>query len=173
MLRLTLKRTMTVLALSLLLIPVLAVSPRAERTKISGTANLAYANNQVANVGDVDGHILMLGEAKGSNRNTGQADYMNGAEVSNVETADLIRGNGPDQGYITFSKNGESTVAKWSGNVTTTLSPENTPMTTFAGTWTFVKGTGQYQGIKGSGTYKGRFTSQTTSIVDWQGEYSK
>ena len=53
-----------------------------------------------------------------------------------------------------------------SGKVTTTLSPDKTPITTFQGTWNKVKGTGRYQGITGSGNYKGHFTSQTEYTVD-------
>ena len=170
--RLTVKVAMTALPLPLILMLVLASAPAGERTRVSGTSNLTYVQQHTVDVGDIQGHMLMLTKAQGSNRNTGQTDYMGGAEVTNVETADLIRGNGTHNGYITFSKNGESVVVKWSGKVTTTLSPENTPMTTFRGNWTYVKGTGQYQGITGSGTYQGRFTSQTEYTVDWEGNYA-
>ncbi len=170
--KLTVKVAMTALPLPLILILVLASAPAGERARVSGTSNLTYVQQHTLDVGDFEGHMLMAAKAQGSNRSTGQTDFMGGAEVINVETLDLTRGNGTHNGYITFSKNGGSVVGKWGGKVTTTLSPENTPMTTFRGTWTWVKGTGQYQGITGGGTYQGRFTSQTEYTVDWEGNYA-
>lgn len=173
MFKLTPTGALTALSLPLLLIPLAGSRSAVEQVQVSGTSTLAYVKQQTADVGDVEGHALMLDQARGSNRNTGRTDYMSDAEVSNVEAADLVQGNGPHHGYLTFSKSGETAIAKWSGNVTTTLSQNKTPMTSFEGKWAFVKGTGQYQGITGSGTYRGRFTAQTEYTVDWKGEYSR
>jgi len=169
---LTPKQGMIAISLPLLLIPLLGARHEGERIKISGMFRLAYVQQHAGPVGDVDGHVVMLTQAKGSNRNTGRTDYMDGAEAISVETADLIQGNGPHQGYITFSKNGETTVTKWNGKVTTVMR-ENVPMTSFEGSWTLATGTGQYQGVTGSGTYQGRMISPTEFTVDWKGEYSK
>jgi hypothetical protein len=57
--------------------------------------------------------------------------------------------------------------------VSTTLAPDKTPHTTFAGTWTYVSGTGKYQGIRGGGTYQGHFSSPTEYTIEWKGEYAK
>lgn len=91
-------------------------------------------------------------------------------QVAARELLDLAQGNGASQGYVTLRQGADSTHVKISGRVTT---PQGSPRTTFAGTWTYVKGTGQHEGIQGRGTYKGGFTSPTEFTVDWQGEYSK
>jgi hypothetical protein len=173
MLRPNLKHAAIAVPLALVSIAALGARATPDRIKISGTATLAFTNRQMAAVGDVEGHALILAEARGANRNTGPTEYMSGAEVTNVELADLVRGTGPHHGYITFAKDGESAMAKWVGQVNTTLSSADAPVTTFQGTWSIVKGTGQYEGISGSGTYNGRFTSQAAYAVDWKGEYSR
>jgi hypothetical protein len=158
--------------ISLLLIAPVAMawSPPTEKLQIAGTFTGSSTQRQNIEVADAPGHVLVLSQAKGSNRSTGPTDYMDGAEIVNSEIADLIQGNGTHQGYVRMSKGGESTVTKWSGKVTTVLSPEKTPITTFEGTWSKVNGSGRFAGVSGSGTYKGRMTSQTEYVVDWQGE---
>lgn len=59
------------------------------------------------------------------------------------------------------------------GEVTTTTSAEEQPMTSFTGTWKYVHGSGQYAGVKGKGTYKGRFLAKDRYAVKWEGNYSK
>jgi hypothetical protein len=85
--------------------------------------------------------------------------------------SDLVKGNGPQQGYIKFGQNGDTAIARWQGKATTTLSAEGTPMITFEGTFSFIKGTGQFENIEGNGTYKGKFISETSYMAEWQGEY--
>ncbi len=141
-------------------------------SKIGGTFSVRYAEQHPIAVPDAAGHNLVIGRAQGVNRSTGPTSYMDGGAVTNYEFADLTQGNGPQQGYITMSQGADSTITKWSGKVTTTLSADKTPNTTMKGTWTKVRGTGRYRGVTGSGTYQGRFTSQTEYRVDWTGEIS-
>ena len=54
----------------------------------------------------------------------------------------------------------------------TQLSPDKTPITTFEGTWTTVRGTGRYASSTGKGRYQGHFTSQTEYTIEWSGELS-
>jgi hypothetical protein len=147
-------------------------SPRVAPAKIAGTFAGKYAEQHPLTVADADGHVLLMGRVQGLNRSTGPTPYMDQAEVTNLEFADLAQGNGPQQGYITMRSGADTVISRWNGKVTTTLSPDKTPLTRFEGTWTKVKGTGRYQGITGSGTYKGRFTSPTEYTVDWKGEIS-
>lgn len=156
-------------------LPVAAIvgwSPAAGPSKIAGTFTAKYAEQHQLPVPDAQGHTLMLGHSQGVNRSTGPTRYMDQGQVTNIEFDDLVQGNGPQQGYITFSQGGDSVISKWSGRVTTTLSPDKTPMTSFAGTWTSVRGTGRYEGSTAKGSYKGRFLSQTEYSCDWSGEIS-
>ncbi|MGH7510238.1 MAG: hypothetical protein ACREMZ_12325 [Gemmatimonadales bacterium] len=146
--------------------------PREAPSRIAGTFAARYTEQHPAPISDATGHMIMLGRAQGINRNTGPTPYMDRAKVTNVEFADLVQGNGPQQGYISMSSGPDTVISKWSGKVTTTLSPEQTPITTFQGTWSKVKGTGRYKAVAGSGNYRGRFTSQTEYTVDWDGELS-
>jgi hypothetical protein len=140
--------------------------------RIAGTFEVKYAEQHPLPVNDAAGHALVLARARGVNRSTGPTRYMDKSAVTNVEFADLTQGNGPQQGYISMSQGGDTTISKWSGKVTTTLSPDKTPITTFEGSWTKVHGTGRYRGVTGKGSYKGRFTSQTEYTVEWSGEIS-
>jgi hypothetical protein len=131
---------------------------------------MTYRQFNPVPVGDAEGHVLISNQATGTNRSTGPDEYMNQAEVTNTETADLTQGNGPHQGYVIFSSGGDRTVNKWQGKISTVLGPDKQPLTTFQGTWTKLKGTGRYAGVNGRGTYRGRMTGQNTYTVEWKGE---
>jgi hypothetical protein len=97
---------------------------------------------------------------------------MDGAQVTNREIADLTQGNGPHQGYITEILGADTTVTRWQGKVTTSLGPDQKPNTRFEGSWSKIKGTGQYEAVTGAGSYKGRMTSPTEYTIEWSGEIS-
>jgi hypothetical protein len=159
-------------SLPLAAVALLGWSSGSAPSRISGTFSAKYAEQHPLPVPDAAGHALVLGRVEGVNRSTGPTPYMDRGKVTNLEFADLTQGNGPQQGYISMSRDADTVISKWNGKVTTTLSPDKTPITTFEGTWTKVHGTGRYGGITGKGTYKGRFTSQTEYTVDWSGEIS-
>ena len=139
----------------------------------SGGFSATYVKKEVAPAGNPEmGHVLMLTMSQGKNANTSGGDFLDRMEFTNVEIADLDRGNGPHQGYITFSNGADSATAKWQGKVTTTMNADNTPNSTFAGEWAYVAGSGKYAGLKGSGTYSGRITSEKTMDVTWKGTYT-
>jgi hypothetical protein len=141
-------------------------------SKVAGTVNAKYAEQHPLAVPDAAGHALVLGRARGVNRSTGPTLFIDKGDVTNFEFADLTQGNGPQQGYISMSLGADTLISKWSGKVTTTVSPDKTPITTMQGTWTTVKGAGRYGDARGQGTYKGHFTSQTEYMVEWNGELS-
>ena len=160
----TMHRLIVATAIPLVPLLLLAAGPAAERARVGGAFTMTYSQQHPVPVADAEGHAVLTTEAKGTNRSTGPTAYMDGADVSNAEIADLVQGNGPHQGYSTLSQNGELEVNKWSGKVTTVLNADHQPVTTFEGTWATVKGR------SGRGTYKGRITGPTTYTVDWQGE---
>lgn len=165
-------RSAAIVALPLAALAATAWSRREPPSRIAGTFIVQYTEQHPLNVADAAGHMLLLGRVEGRNRSTGPTPYMDGGAVTNLEFADLVQGNGPHQGYILMSKDADSVISKWSGRVSTTLSADKKPITTFEGTWTKVKGTGRYQAVTGSGSYKGHFTSQSEYTVDWKGEIS-
>jgi hypothetical protein len=134
---------------------------------------MAYVAQEKLAIPEAAGQVLLLTEARGANRSTGAAEFMSGAQVAIRESRDLLQEDGTSQGYVVLSQGADTLFVAISGKVTTTLSAEGSPSTSFAGTWAYTKGTSPHLGFNGTGTYQGRFTSQDEFTVDWQGEYSK
>jgi hypothetical protein len=164
------RTTFAVLPFPLLLAALLYPAPSLERGQLSGTHRFSVVQSQQIESSDAPGHVLMLAQAKGSNQSAGPAGFMDGAEIASASMADLVAGNGSNHGYDVQVSGGDTVFTKWTGVVTTVLSPEKIPLTSLRGTWTKNRGTGRYAGIKGSGTYQGRFTSPTEYVVEWNGE---
>jgi hypothetical protein len=143
-----------------------------EKFSIGGKITAVITESHMIMVGDAEGHIFLISKSEGTNTSTGKSSFMDGALIDNNNFSDLTKGNGPHEGYIVISKEGGSTIAKWKGNVTTTMSPGNVPMTTMEGTFTYIKGRGLFENIHGGGTYKGKYLSEKTYMVEWEGEYS-
>jgi hypothetical protein len=147
-----------------------ALPTHTQVVRVSGRFTMKYSQQHPLPTGDQAAPLLLANEAKGTNASTGPTEYMDGAAITIVETADLTQGNGPHQGYVTFSQRGETSLNRFSGRVTTVLSPEKQPITTFEGTWSKIGGTGRYQGVTGQGKYKGRMLSATEFAVEWHGD---
>jgi hypothetical protein len=148
------------------------VSIAKEHTEIAGKMTITYTKQEKIDVGDTEEHIISLSQGEGTNVSTGEHTFMDGAQLVNVSFGDLVGGNGPHQGYVKLVKEDDIVFAKWKGEVTTTLSAEDTPVVTFEGSLSYINGTGQFENIQGGGSYKGGFTSKTTYTVEWEGEYS-
>jgi len=156
-----------------LIMAILFIAGQADaQNKIAGKLTLAYSSLDTLAVGDTEGHNMALAESKGTNASTGETAFMDGAEAVNLSFADLAMGSGPHEGYVTFKSGDDMTIAKWKGMVTTTMSAEGAPQTSFSGTFEYIKGAGQFENIKGAGTYEGHFTSNTEYVSDWKGEYT-
>ena len=155
-----------IVALSLLASATLNVYAQSGST--SGSSALTYNEKKVVQIPNTNGEMLQLATLKGTLKSDGP---MNGGSVVNEETAQLFQGNGDQAGYYTVTTADGSTVAKWSGKVTTVMKDSN-PMTTFKGKWEYVGGSGKYQSIKGKGDYNGYFTAADSYVVDWKGNYS-
>ena len=138
-----------------------AINAHAE--SIAGQGKCTYKPTAV-NVANTDGYAVSLSETTCAS----SGGFIEGATVSNPEIANLHQGNGDNSGYYTITNGTDSTVAKWSGKVTTIMKDGN-PMTSIKGQWEYVGGTGKFVGIKGKGEYSGYFTSATEYIVDWKG----
>ena len=169
---LTCKRPLALLVgLALVFAFFVATSMAQQKTKIAGKMTCAYVMQKKLDVGDTEGHVISLAQSEGTNVSTGENEFMDGARIVNMSFSDVIKGNGPHQGYLKHEKNGNSTFTGWNGKITTIFSDEGTPIITFEGIFTYIRGTGKFEGIQGSGTYKGRFISEKEYTVEWEGEY--
>ena len=97
-------------------------------------------------VGDVPGHVVGVIEDKGL------TFYENGeiATMSTVYTFDNTYGIGTAQGYSIYTfEDGSTQVHKWQ---------ESWPEKGLTkGTFTYLRGSGRFEGIKGSGSFTGKF----------------
>ena len=146
-----------------------ATDVMAQVNAMSGKSKMTYTKREVVPVGDIEGHVFMLGDASGVNTNTGKWAIMDGAKARSVGFQELTKGNGPQTGYFILSKDGNETVSKVTGAIKTVLSPEGKPLTTMSGEWKFVKCTGIYEGCTGQGTYQGGFTAENEYFVEFKG----
>ena len=145
----------------------------ADRQDIAGQFRATPVAKEVMPVFNQEGHILVMTESKGLNKE-GNSGYMDGATVLSREIQDLALGNGPQRGYTVMSKDGEETLTRFEGRVTTTLDEKGNPETTCKGTWEKVSGTGQYEGVRGSGTYTCQVVPGTEDVVvDWRGTLNR
>jgi hypothetical protein len=142
-----------------------------QKFKIAGKATAAYTVREKIDVGDTEGHSLYLLKSEGFNENTGENKFMDGAEAVWFAISDYIKGNGPHTVYSKLSLNDNTVYSKAEGKTTTTLSPEGKPVVTFEGSFSFIKGTGEYKKIQGSCTYKGKLVSSVIIVNEWEGEY--
>ncbi|TVR42267.1 MAG: hypothetical protein EA394_03885 [Bacteroidia bacterium] len=149
----------------------IATSVAQEKFKIAGKQTLAFTKQERIMIGDIDGHVLSLAEAQGVNQSTGASEFMDGAQVINVVSSDLVNFSGPVEGYSIVNKGNDSFYAKIEGKLTTTVSSDGSPLTTIEATMTWIKGTGKYEGVKGGGTAKGRYIAPNIYIMEWEGEY--
>lgn len=138
----------------------------AESVKDVGGYDAAYTKKDMQPIPDQDGHVLMLTEASGTAASPG--GFVDGFSVTERGTADLRQGNGPQQGYVIFSKGSDQLIVKFEGNVTTTLK-DGKPNTTMKGKYVFVSATGALAGTQGEGNYSGYFTSEDKYHIDWDG----
>jgi hypothetical protein len=127
--------------------------------------------NKGFDIGYPEGQRFSITESEGFNVSTGSNPFMDGAQVTNISFADLVKGNGPYQGYIKLKKKDDVVYCKWEGNIKTIISEEKTPVTTFEGKYYNYHGSGAFKNIQGKGTFKGKFVSNTIFIVEWEGDY--
>jgi hypothetical protein len=135
----------------------------AGEVKDSGSIDAAYVKRDAQPISE--SHMLVLSESNGTSANPG--GLVDGFSVSIRDIVDLRQGNGPQQGYVIYTKGSERQVVKIDGTVTTTMKDDK-PNTTFKGTYAIVADEGTF-GIEGQGTYSGYFTAEDKFHVDWQG----
>ena len=138
----------------------------AENVKDAGGYDATYTKRDIQPIPDQDGHVLMLSEATGTAANPGGP--LDGFSVSDRGTADLRQGDGPQQGYVIFSKDSNQLIVRFEGKVVTTMK-DGKPNTTMKGSYAVVSAGGALAGTKGEGGYSGYFTAEDKYHIDWNG----
>lgn len=142
-----------------------------EPIKVVGHMSYERTGGDSVVVSGTEGHNLYLRVYEGKNSSKGENEFMAGAQVRNIEFADLTQGTGFQRGYCTMTLDGGSTVASWKGEVKTTFAQDSSMVIHVEGKFMFTSGTGQFENIKGAGTYSGKFSSGKIHSIDWEGEY--
>jgi len=139
-----------------------------KKTKIAGKTTFSLIHQQTFEVDD--NHVLMLRKSEGTNKSSGQNNFMDGAKVTNIAFLDLTNMSGPQEGYAIMEKDGNKTITKWHGTVITKPSSDGKPMPTFTGTMEQIRGTGKFKNTRGTFRYTGYFTSEKDYVSEWEGE---
>ena len=128
---------------ALLLVP--ATQARAKSEKVEGRSFTQITRIHVIKVGDVDGHVIGVFERRGLGSVNGEV-----AKYLNRGMFDYIKGKGTAEGYTTYTfEDGSTTVAKFQGTVT----PTKDKRSTAKGTYSYIGGSGRFEGIKGGGSW--------------------
>lgn len=162
-------KTLIVLFAVLAVAALVATDAAAQVNAMSGKSKVTYTKREMIPVGDVEGHVLVLSEASGTNENTGKWAFMEGATTFSRSIVDMTKGNGTMSGYFILSKDNDLAVSKLTGTVKTVLSPEGKPLTSYSGEWKWVKCTGLYEGCAGQGVYQGSMLSEKEVQTEYKG----
>ena len=141
------KLRFTTLAIAVLV--VFGALPLAGAETAKGRSVYHFSKIERIEVGDVPGHMIGVAEHRGlMSHDTGEV----ATHIGRL-TFDYTNGNGPFQGYnlITF-EDGSTKIFKAQGKTTAQASG----VSTFEATYTYIKGTGQFEGIQGTGSFTGK-----------------
>ena len=134
---------------------------------VSGRNNYHITMAKGAKIGDVIGHTVGVGEARGLMA----FDDGEIATTYGVFTFDYINGCGKFKAYITNTFDDGSTQVYLIEDGTTTAL-EKGKISRIRGTFTFIHGTGRFAGIKGSGVWTGKRITPLSAGADCYADLS-
>ena len=157
-----------VITLSLALLVLLAAPfvQAAERGKVTARVVWYATKFQSIPVDDVEGHIIFVLEAKG----IAFEEPWGAALGKSSGTSDVTKGLGSSEAYIVNTYPDGSTTTFKAKSWATSAERGNT--VAGEGTWTYVRGTGKFQGIQGEGTLKFWVLGPGQWYGDYEGEYT-
>lgn len=129
-----------------------------------GSSKMTTDQQHVLPVAHADGHMLMLLEDSGPM----QSKFLGNGTATDQGMNRLFQGNGEGQGYQTIVTDEGTVVVEWTGTVSTVIK-DNTPNTSFEGSWEVIQGSGKFVNMEGQGVYDGYLTSETTRVINWKG----
>ena len=133
-----------------------------ERIKAHG-ASFTVKWEQIE-VGDEEGHVIGISESIQIyfNETTGEKSTSTsiGLMDINIKTG---QGSGHGYGYgVSLLKDGAKRIRTWEG--------KSVGNGHWKGTWSYIKGTGKYEGIKGGGTWDSYYLAPQQSYLEVEGE---
>ena len=143
----------------------LATAAHATEMKVEGAFDLKVVQQIAQPLGDAN-HLLVAKIEKGSHKSPGSP--LDGSDVMASETIVIDKGNGPENGTISFVNDKGSITNEYHGMVKTVIA-DGKPMTTTSGVYKMIAGTGMFTGATGHGTYSATVTSQTDASGGYKG----
>ena len=139
----------------------------ADMVKDSGSLDATFVKREMQPIPDQDGHVLDP-DRSCRNQHQSQADCLTDSQVSVRELVDLRQGNGPQQGYVIYSKGADQAGRqdRRHGDDDHEGWPAEHDL---QGQLGYRRGAGALTGVEGSGTYTGYFTAADKFHVDWEG----
>ena len=161
-----LKRSRLLLIILALIIALgITTASAQDKVKVKYTKYMVVTKYEPKEVPDTEGHIIFQYEAKDVSSDGRLICYK-------IAQADYIKGTGPVKGYNEcVDREGGTFFDKFEGMSTTKKSPEGKVIKTFKGTYTYIRGTGKYEGIQGGGTFHGTMIGKGILTADIEGEY--
>ncbi len=124
---------------------------------------------QQIDVGDLDGHVIAIGEVKGVTTNLERKWFNDGWSFRGMGLYDLNpkTGLGAGHGYGEHTdRDGNKYYFIWEGK---SLKGGKYGTDYWEGTWKAIKGTGKFEGIHGKGTFQS-YAIGDQAFDDWEGE---
>ncbi len=153
------RMTITILScIGFFLIAALILVPAAQAGKVTRKIRItSYITKvEVVPVTDVEKHVVGVYDRRGV------AVFENGETAAYLArgTADLIKGQGPFDGYgLRTHEDGSTTITEFQGTLTL---PPGKKLRSFKGEGKYIKGTGRFEGIKGKHSYSGKYVTPYT-----------
>jgi len=139
-----------------------------ERGKIIARQACSATTVHTLKVPDVESHTISLIEGKGIVFNEKWGAHL----IYLTYTVDLIKGEATVRGYTQYTfPDGSTYTSKWEGK-NMGAGRGTAGSASSEGSWTFIKGTGRFEGIQGEGTYKSYILVPGQWYSDIEGQYT-
>jgi hypothetical protein len=113
-------------------------------------------------VGDEEGHVIAITESQQFYFNETSGDKHPSTSIGTMDL-NTKTGQGSGKGYgVSIDKDGDKTIRTWEGKAV--------GRGHWQGTFSYIKGTGKYEGIKGGGTWDQYSIAPKQSYVEVEGE---
>jgi hypothetical protein len=150
------KARLRFLIVALAVLAVLGTLSLARAETAKGRSVYHFVKIERIEVGDVPGHVIGVAEHRGlMSLDTGEV----ATHISRL-TLDYTNGSGTFQGYNSVSfDDGSTKIFKAQGRTTA----QTGGVSTFEATYTYLKGTGRFEGIQGTGSFTGKRIAPLTA----------
>jgi len=161
------KKEMMALLLTLIFVTAIGIFADQSMAETKNVRSVGqFSKVEFMPVGDVEGHLFIIGESRGLNFVDGEVAVFTG-----WVQCDTIKGIGPCKNYVkSVYQDGSVTITKGQMKLTISQDGKTGLYEDYEGE--FIMGTGRFAGIKGSFSYKGkRVTPISPGLKETRGDF--